>query len=45
MATITIYLRKNLGRALSYTELDANFQNIKTAVEGLGITDLQDVVA
>jgi len=44
MATVTIYLRDDLGRALSYAELDANFQNIKDVIENLGIDDLSDVV-
>ena len=44
MATVTIYLRNDLGRALSYAELDANFKNIKDTIENLGIDDLTDVV-
>jgi hypothetical protein len=44
MATVTIYLRNDLVRALSYAELDANFKNIKDTIENLGIDDLTDVV-
>jgi hypothetical protein len=36
MADVTIYSRNDLGRALTYAELDGNFVNLKSAIESVG---------
>ncbi len=41
---VTIYLRCALGRPLTFGELDANFDNLKNAIENLGLDDLTDVI-
>ena len=36
MAEVIIYSRSELGRALTYAELDGNFGNLKSAIESVG---------